>query len=158
MKILWDAEKPMIASEIVRSREDLNINTVQAVLRSLIKKQYIKVADIVYSGTVLTRSYVPIVDRKEYPDDIEEGIRNTLKSQETFSCYINEIDDIQILSRLEDVIKKRKKDRLPGLTGSRSFFNFKYYFLYAPTFPSPISCPIFRMWSPIRSKSVSISE
>lgn len=51
-----------------------------------------------------------------------------------------------------------KKDRLPGLTGSRSFFNFKYYFLYAPTFPSPISCPIFRMWSPIRSKSVSISE
>ncbi len=110
MKILWDAGKPMIASEIVRAREDLNINTVQAALRSLIKKQYIKVADIVYSGTVLTRSYIPIVDRKEYPDEIEEGIRNTLKRQDIFSFYINEMNDKELLSQLESIIEKRKKE------------------------------------------------
>ena len=61
MNILWDAKKPIIASEIVKTGTDLNINTVQAALRSLIKKNYIEVAEIVYSGTVLTRSYRAIV-------------------------------------------------------------------------------------------------
>ena len=51
----------MIASEIVKTGTDLNINTVQAALRSLIKKNYIEVAEIVYSGTVLTRSYRAVV-------------------------------------------------------------------------------------------------
>ena len=49
MNILWDAKEPIIASEIVKTGTDLNINTVQAALRSLIKKNYIEVAEIVYS-------------------------------------------------------------------------------------------------------------
>ena len=52
MNILGDAKEPIIASEIVKTGTDLNINTVQAALRSLIKKNYIEVAEIVYSGTV----------------------------------------------------------------------------------------------------------
>ena len=40
----------MIASDIVRKDDALNINTVQACLRSLIANHSIKVADIVYSG------------------------------------------------------------------------------------------------------------
>lgn len=67
MNILWDAKEPIIASEIVKTGTDLNINTVQAALRSLIKKNYIEVAEIVYSGTVLTRSYRAIVKREEVP-------------------------------------------------------------------------------------------
>lgn len=57
MDVLWEADEPMIASEIVKAREDLNVNTVQAALRSLVKKNYIEVADIVYSGTVV-RIYI----------------------------------------------------------------------------------------------------
>ena len=45
MNILWDAKEPIIASEIVKTGTDLNINTVQAALRSLIKKNYIEVAE-----------------------------------------------------------------------------------------------------------------
>ena len=59
MKILWSSDKPLIASEILKRNDSLNINTVQACLRALVNKQFIKVADIVYSGTVLTRSYTP---------------------------------------------------------------------------------------------------
>ena len=58
LNILWENEKPLIASEIADARSDLTINTVQAVLRKLLKYQLVEVADIVYSGTVLFISYV----------------------------------------------------------------------------------------------------
>ncbi len=57
-KIIHSAGKPLIASEIVKCG-DISINTVQAILKKLHKKGLIKVSDIVYSGTVLSRSYVP---------------------------------------------------------------------------------------------------
>ena len=66
MNILWENEKPLIASEIADARPDLTINTVQAVLRKLLKYQLIEVADIVYSGTVLSRSYRPTITSEEF--------------------------------------------------------------------------------------------
>ena len=66
MKILWNSPTPMIASDIEKNNPSLNINTIQACLRALMKAEYIKVADIVYSGTVLTRSYTPCVSKEEY--------------------------------------------------------------------------------------------
>ena len=66
MNILWTSEKPLIASEIADCRPDLTINTVQAVLRKLLKYQLVEVADIVYSGTVLSRSYRPTITSEEF--------------------------------------------------------------------------------------------
>ena len=43
MNILWENEKPLIASEIADARPDLTINTVQAVLRKLLKYQLIDI-------------------------------------------------------------------------------------------------------------------
>ena len=42
MKVLWESATPMIASDIVRKDDALNINTVQACLRSLIANHSIK--------------------------------------------------------------------------------------------------------------------
>ena len=50
LNILWENEKPLIASEIADARSDLTINTVQAVLRKLLKYQLVEVADIVYTA------------------------------------------------------------------------------------------------------------
>ena len=66
MNILWTSGKPLIASEIADCRPDLTINTVQAVLRKLLKYQLVEVADIVYSGTVLSRSYRPTITSEEF--------------------------------------------------------------------------------------------
>jgi predicted transcriptional regulator len=66
MTILWNSDVSMTASEIVASDPGLNINTVQAVLRKLLKSNYIEVADIVYSGTVLSRSYRPTVSQNDF--------------------------------------------------------------------------------------------
>ena len=61
MKTLWAENKAMIASDFVQLDPSLNLNSVQSSLRSLFKKIYIEVSDIVYSGKVLTRSYVPTI-------------------------------------------------------------------------------------------------
>ena len=65
LSVLWDSERPLTASEIVAANPALNKNTVQPVLRKLLKNELIQVADIVYSGTVLSRSYIPSVSREE---------------------------------------------------------------------------------------------
>lgn len=66
LTILWRANKGMIASEITKELDDLTINTVQAVLKKLMKRNLIKIDQIVYSGTVLTRSYVPTLSEQEF--------------------------------------------------------------------------------------------
>ena len=41
MKILWDAGTPLVASDIVKAESSMNINTVQASLRVLLKENLI---------------------------------------------------------------------------------------------------------------------
>lgn len=66
LEVLWNSEKPMTASEIVAANPALKKNTVQPTLRKLLKNELIQVADIVYSGTVLSRSYVPSMSKQEF--------------------------------------------------------------------------------------------
>lgn len=75
LNILWHSSNPMTAAEITSAKEGLTINTVQAVLRKLLKQELIEVADIVYSGTVLCRNYRASVSAEEV----------------TLSRFINEI-------------------------------------------------------------------
>lgn len=65
MEVLWNSKRSMTASEIVAFNPKLNKNTVQPSLRKLLKNELIQVADIVYSGTVLSRSYIPTVSKQE---------------------------------------------------------------------------------------------
>lgn len=83
MNILWTSGKPLIASEIADCRPDLTINTVQAVLRKLLKYQLVEVADIVYSGTVLSRSYRPtITSEEETIDELQKMLDEYKKDLE----------------------------------------------------------------------------
>lgn len=66
MNILWDSSVTMTASDIIRANSELTMNTVQAVLRKLLKSNLIEVADIVYSGTVLSRSYKPVISAEDF--------------------------------------------------------------------------------------------
>lgn len=65
MSVLWHTGEALTASAIAEKGGGLSINTVQSVMRSLMKKEYIEVADIVYSGTVLTRRYKPIISAEQ---------------------------------------------------------------------------------------------
>ncbi len=115
MKTLWNHDKPLIASDIVNLNSSLNINTVQAGLRTLISKDAIKVADIVHSGTVLTRCYTPIISKEEYFDAIYKDIIGDEKN--IFSLIKSLIDTkttLDELEELEQIITRKKRELLQG--------------------------------------------
>lgn len=109
MKILWESDKPLIASEIVKRQDDLNINTVQATLRALIKKNAIEVADIVYSGTVLSRSYRPILNRDQVITEYDHVVSKVLKDKNLIARYVDEVNDLATITELEKIIKEKKE-------------------------------------------------
>ncbi|WP_394525946.1 BlaI/MecI/CopY family transcriptional regulator [Lacrimispora sp. JR3] len=114
MKILWKSPKPLIASEITQMDESLNNNTVQAVIRKLLSKNIIKVADIVYSGTVLTRSYTPVLSEKDlmvqqFVDQVHEN-EETLPIPNLVATLLkHEKNEEKIIEELEALLEERKK-------------------------------------------------
>ena len=110
MKMLWSSDKPLIASEILKRNDSLNINTVQACLRALVNKQFIKVADIVYSGTVLTRSYTPIVTQDEYLDFAYQDIVEKGKASSLIASLIDSETSPEELDLIEKMIQQKKQE------------------------------------------------
>ena len=66
MNIFWNSDKPLSANDIAVQQQDLSKNTIQAVVRKLKNHDLLKVADIGYSGTVLTRLYSPNVTQEDF--------------------------------------------------------------------------------------------
>lgn len=108
MKILWESDTPLVASDIVKKDDTLNINTVQACLRSLIANHSVKVADIVYSGTVLTRSYTPVISREEYFGSACTDIFGDGKKSALIASLIDAETDLDELEHLEEMIAQRR--------------------------------------------------
>lgn len=109
MKTLWAENKAMIASDFVQLDPSLNLNSVQSSLRSLFKKNYIEVSDIVYSGKVLTRSYVPTISADEYATENINGIVNNLLSSNILLHYVETENDIETIIQLQQKLEERKK-------------------------------------------------
>lgn len=123
LNILWNNQKPMVASDIVKKDDTLTINTVQATLRKLLKKNLIEVADIVYSGTVLCRSYLPSMDSKEFAlrefaaqflkldqNITASNLVATLLEQEDDDDALKEIDKLEaLLKEKKSLLKKEAK-------------------------------------------------
>ena len=106
MQVLWKSDQSLTASEIANSDPALNINTVQVCIRQLLKNEYIQVADIVYSGTVLCRSYSPIVSKQEYVDTF---FRDDIGGLSAALSIIDETNDTSMLDELEKAIERKRK-------------------------------------------------
>ena len=109
MKILWNEKKPMIASDFIQLDSSLNLNSVQSALRSLLKKKYIEVSDIVYSGKVLTRSYIPVVSSEDYASENINGVVKDLLSSNILFQYVESENNIEVIERLQKKLEERKK-------------------------------------------------
>lgn len=113
MNVLWEERKPLTAKEIAARNPALSINTVQAVLKALLKRGYIKVADIVYSGTVLTRSYETILTADDYMAyQITEGTgkHSSLKGI-MVALMKRESNEGETLDKLECLLKEYRNDQ-----------------------------------------------
>lgn len=109
MKTLWDKKEPMIASDFVQLDPSLNLNSVQSALRSLLKKNYIEVSDIVYSGKVLTRRYITVVSSEDYASENINGVLEDLLSSNILLQYVESENDIKVIERLQEKLEERKK-------------------------------------------------
>ncbi len=109
MKILWDSQTPLIASDIAKRHSKLNLSTVQAALRVLIKLETVEVADIVYSGTVLTRAYRPTISRNEYFNQTYRDISEGLSGVSLIASLIDKETSLEELDRLEEIIKNKRQ-------------------------------------------------
>ena len=106
MQVLWNTERPLTASEITNSNPMLNINTVQVCIRQLLKKEYIKVADIVYSGTVLCRSYSPAITKQDY---VTVFFSDNIGDMNAALSFIDDTKDTSVLDELEKAIERKRK-------------------------------------------------
>jgi len=112
MLVFWYFKEPLTASDVAEKGNGLNFNTVQVAVRNLLKKGYIEVADIVYSGTVLTRCYKPTITAEQYAADQLQNIKlNTLNfSTLNLIDYLLKDDEASdILDELENLIKQKRK-------------------------------------------------
>ena len=106
MSVLWGSDLPLSANQICNENESLNMNTVQQVLKALLKMQFIKVEDIGYSNTVLTRLYSPVVKQADY-------LQFLLGNNSTFDLTSSLIDrnkNLNELKQLQVLIEKKCKE------------------------------------------------
>lgn len=104
MSILWQNKTPMTAHQITETDNSLSIYTVQQVLQRLLKMNYIKIADINYSGTVFARFYTPAISQTDY-------IQFLLGADSPYDIASNLIESTQDdkeLEKLEQLIKKQR--------------------------------------------------
>ena len=107
MEVLWDADEPLKASDIVDRNKNININTAQAALKTLLKYNYVRVADIVYSGTVLCRCFAPAIDEREYLSSV---LSTNSRGLSVISALINETADEEMLDELQKMIDDKRAE------------------------------------------------
>lgn len=113
LNLLMNAEKSMTASEIVANDSGLNNNTTQSVLRALLRRDFIEVAEIVYSGKVLCRSYKPTAKAKaaafqEFASRFH-SLRKDMPVPKIFADLIDSEEDKQaIIEELEAMIAEKR--------------------------------------------------
>ncbi len=120
MRILWASEIPMKASEIAQVNGGCSIDSVQPIIKSLIKKGLVEVDEVVYSRNVLARKFKATVSA----DSIEMGlIKNVLgdlvskniTASRLVAAFLPEDNDdktLEELNELEQLIKERKEQLL----------------------------------------------
>lgn len=119
LNILWESDDPKTAAQIVKAGPELTMNTVQAVLRKLLKNKLVEIAEIVYSGTVLTRSYKPIISQEDFllhkMTSEYQSLRKKISKVSILSALLDTEEDTaridQDLSDIEELVQNYKKTR-----------------------------------------------
>lgn len=113
MNVLWAEGKPLKASDFPERKPELSINTVQSVLKKLLQRGFIEVAEIVQSGTVLSRSYAPAIKPEEYAvkyvmTEIFPFDKMVLGTGYLSALFESVENDEMLMEELEQFIKEKK--------------------------------------------------
>ncbi|KAB1438031.1 BlaI/MecI/CopY family transcriptional regulator [Candidatus Galacturonibacter soehngenii] len=114
LEVLWNSDTPLLASDIPKLNPSLSISSVQLSLRNLLSKNIIEVADIVHSGTVLSRSYRPLISIEDFiSNEVINNYRNLDKAISTKNIVAtllkHEKNEANTIKELEKLLEERKK-------------------------------------------------
>ena len=109
MELLWNSPEPLTAKEI-QDRCDLCRNTIDACLRSLLKNNHIEACSVVYSGTVLARSYKPILTREKFLHTACNSLQSIYDNGYMISSLVKQINTIVELDKLLKMIEEKRRE------------------------------------------------
>ena len=114
MEIFWEKKEPLTSGEILELSADRswNGNYIHKMLRSLLKKDMIKICGTVQCGTQYARQFIPAVTREEYAAKlvVSRGIEKSSIAAVTVAMVneMNEADGEELVRQLEEIIEELK--------------------------------------------------
>ncbi len=111
--ILWNAGKPMLASEILAVDKKLKPATVNTALKKMLEKELVVVADFVKSGNVYGRRYKPTITLKDFEmqkfSTTAADLVNALSRSTDTESVLEELDNLeQIIQQQREKILQKK--------------------------------------------------
>lgn len=120
MELFWERKVPLTSVEILELSADRswNGNYVHMMLRSLLKKDMVKVCGTVQYGTQYARQFVPAVTKEQYAAKLvmSKGIGKNSIAEVTVAM-VNETDDTDgegLIQQLEEIIEELKGKETKG--------------------------------------------
>lgn len=121
---MWDADRPLLASEMAEADEELKLATVHTTLKRMLRKGLIEVVDFAKSGNVFGRCYQPTMSLREFEmerlsssfkkkkckDITKSNFIVAMLEDEDSSTAMEELDELErmIQEQREKIIKKEQ--------------------------------------------------
>ena len=106
MDILWKHDKPLPACDIQKDIPELSVNSVLPILKRLLNKEYIHIADYSQRNKALMREFSPTISKEQY---MASFIDEQTMARLTIS-FVRQCADQAILDQLQQEIEKRKEE------------------------------------------------
>ena len=103
MEVLWDANEPLSANDILNL---ITMNTIQPNLKKLMKKGFIEVSGVGYTKNSITRQFVPLVSQSKY---ISKYL-NQSALKDFAMMFVESSSSKEELQELRDLINEKRKE------------------------------------------------
>ncbi len=114
--VLWNANRPLLASEIAEAQDDLKLATVHTTLKRMLKKGLIEVVDFAKSGNVFGRCYRPTIELKDFElkrfsNDFKKKQCRDITASNLVAALLDDADSDSVLEELNDLEEMIKMQR-----------------------------------------------
>lgn len=122
MKILWEADEPLMISEIVQREKNSTIYSVQRIMQNLLRKNAVTVDGIGYNKKALARKFSPIITSESVELGMIREMFGNMSSKNIPAANLiaallpqeNDEKTLAELEELEKIIARRKQQILDG--------------------------------------------
>lgn len=110
LEVFWDSNNPMCIRDILLANKSLNKNTVPVIVRQLIKKNLLEVAEIRKNEKALTQYFQSTIDKESFfqSELSKKNLKNLMAS------FIDSSESAEELDILEELISRKRKNLEKG--------------------------------------------